>query len=132
MASFQTATISSTPEAHVSLISGPQPSRQLDLQVWTSVTAPVSSDRPRWRPTLIAFPGLRHALSLRLYEAAEDVAVEDPQTGVFGAGHDLDAAIRDFQAALQNRCTVRRRRAGSALSTSWKSSGAISAPPDDD
>ncbi len=103
---FQTATVGSTPEADVPLITSPQPSRRLDLQVWTTVTTGVPSDRPRWRPTLIAFPGLRRALSLRVYQTSEDVAIEDPETGVFGTGDDLDDAIRDFQAALHDHLAV--------------------------
>lgn len=102
---FQTATLA-TSEAAVALANSPQPSRQLDLRVWTAVTALESTGLPNWRPTLIVFPGLRRALSVRVYETAEDVAVEDPQTGVFGAGDDLNAAILDFQAALHDHLEV--------------------------
>ena len=93
-------------EADVPLVSGLQPARQLALQVWTTVTAPVTPDRPRGIPTLIAFPGLRHAISVRIYETDEDTAVEDPATGVFGSGADLPAAIQDFQDALQDHLAI--------------------------
>jgi hypothetical protein len=104
---FEAATVStSTPKSGISFVGSSQPGRQLDVQVWTAVTTGLSSDRPHWRPTLVVFPGLRHALSVRLYETGEDVAVEDPETGVFGAGDDLDAAIVDFQAALHEHLDV--------------------------
>jgi hypothetical protein len=102
---FQTATVT-TPETGVSFANSLQPSRQLDLQVWTTLSTEVPSERPRWYPTLVAFPGLRRALHARIYETADDVAVEDPATGVFGAGDDLDAAIADFQAALRDHLDV--------------------------
>ena len=102
---FQTATVA-TPKADVSLANSPQPSRQLDLQVWTSVTARAAPDRPHWASSLIVFPGLRRALNVRIYETADDVAVEDPATGVFGAGGDLNAAILDFQTALHDHLDV--------------------------
>jgi hypothetical protein len=102
---FQTAA-AATPENSVSLANSLQLDRQLHLQVWTTVSTEVPSERPRWYPTLIVFPGLRRALHVRIYETAEDVAVEDPATGVFGAGDDLDAAIADFQAALRDHLDV--------------------------
>lgn len=82
-----------------------EPNQQTHVQVWTSVTAP-APDRPRGASTLVVFPGLRHALRVRIYEAPDDVAVEDPQTGVFGAGSDAAAAIQDFQAALHEHLAV--------------------------
>ncbi len=103
---FQTATLGGTAQADVPVISGPQSARQLDLQIWTSVTTEEAPRRPRGMSSLIVFPGLRQALNVRIYESAEDVAVEDPATGVFGAGDDLDTAIRDFQAALQDHLDV--------------------------
>lgn len=103
---FPAMTVGSPPEADVSLVGGPQPARQLALQVWTTVTAPITPDRPRGTPTLIAFPGLRHALSVRIHETDEDAAIEDPATGVFGVGADLASAIRDFQDALQDHLAV--------------------------
>jgi hypothetical protein len=98
---FQTATVA-TPETSVLLANSLQPSRQLDLQVWTTVSTEVPFERPRWYPTLVGFPGLRRALHAHIYETAADVAVEDPMTGVYGVGGDLDAAIADFQAALRD------------------------------
>jgi hypothetical protein len=103
---FTAATFSTTPEAGISVMGAPQPSRQLNLQVWTTVTTSISAASPRGIPTLIAFPGLRHALSVRVYETDEDTAVEDPATGVFGSGADLPAAIQDFQDALQGHLAV--------------------------
>ena len=108
---FQTATVA-TPKADVSLANSPQPSRQLDLQVWTSVTARAAPDRPHGasEPDLSLGSslvlGLRRALNVRIYETADDVAVEDPATGVFGAGGDLNAAILDFQTALHDHLDV--------------------------
>jgi predicted RNase H-like HicB family nuclease len=102
---FQTATVA-TSETSVSLTNSLQPSRQLDLQVWTTVSTEAPSERPQGYRTLIAFPGLRRALHARIYETAIDVAVEDPMTGVFGVGDDLDAAIEDFQAALHDHLEV--------------------------
>lgn len=105
VAEFQTAAVV-TPEAVVSLAGSVQSSGQLRLQVWTAVSTEVPAGRPRWYLSLVAFPGLRRALHARIYETAEDVAVEDPATGVFGAGADLDAAIADFQAALRDHLDV--------------------------
>ena len=80
-------------------------SHQKYVHVWTSVTAP-AVDRPRGMATLIVLPGFRHALSARIYETADDVAIEDPATGVFGAGDSLPAAMADFSNALQDHLEV--------------------------
>jgi predicted RNase H-like HicB family nuclease len=102
---FQVATVA-TPEASVALANSLLPRRQFEGQVWTTVSTEVPSGRTQCHAVLIAFPGLRRALHARIYETAEDVAVEDPMTGVFGAGDDLDAAIADFQAALRDHLEV--------------------------
>ena len=111
---FQAVTVGSTSETDVALVSGPQSSRELDLRVWTTVTAPVAPDRPRGKSTLIVFPGLRQALNVRIYQTDEDTAIEDPATGVFGSGDDLPAAIQDFQDALQDHLAVLDSEAGLA------------------
>ena len=86
------------------VLGGSQSGRQLDMQVYTAVTS--TGAPPRGMPTLIAFPGLKRALHARLYESEDDVAVEDPVTGVFGSGDDLPAAIQDFAGALQDHLAV--------------------------
>lgn len=103
---FGVVTAGGTLEADVQVLGGVQPSRELDLQVWTAVTASPASERLRGVPTLIVLPGLRRALSVRLYETADDVAVEDPETGVFGSGDDLPAAVQDFENALRDHLAV--------------------------
>jgi hypothetical protein len=103
---FQALSVGSALEADVSLVSSPQSSRELNLQIWTTVTTAVAPERPRGESTLIVFPGLRRALSVRVYRTDGDTAVEDPATGVFGAGDDLPTAVQDFQDALQDHLTV--------------------------
>jgi hypothetical protein len=106
MATFEVLTGGGPPETDVSLTGAAQLNRQIDLQVWTAVTAPVPPDRPSGTPTLIVLPGLRRALSVRVYQTAEDVAVEDPATGIFGAGASLPGAVEDFQDALRDHLAI--------------------------
>jgi hypothetical protein len=94
------------PETNVSVAGTARATGQVDLQVWTAVTARVAPDPPRGVPTLIVLPELQRALSVRIYEAAEDVAVEDPATGIFGSGEDLPAAVHDFQEALRDHLAI--------------------------
>lgn len=102
----EVVTAGGAPEANVSLAGAARSARQVDLQVWTAVTTRVVPDPPRGTPTLIVLPGLRRALSVRVYRAAEDVAVEDPATGIFGSGEDLPAAVQDFQEALRDHLAI--------------------------
>ena len=104
VATFEVVTVAA-PQADVSVIAA-QPRTHLDMQVWTTVTAPGDVAPSRGMSTLVVFPGLRHALRVRIYEALDDVAVEDPQTGVFGAGNDVATAVQDFQDALQEHLAV--------------------------
>lgn len=105
IATFEVVTAGATHDAAVS-VGAVHPNRAVDVQVWTSVTAIPPADRPRGTPTLIVLPGFRKALSARVYMGAEDVAIEDPATGVFGAGDDFLAAVADFQEALQDHLAV--------------------------
>jgi hypothetical protein len=106
VATFEALTLGGAPETDVPVLGGVQPSRQLDVQVWTSVTAPAPPDRPRGTPTLIVLPGLRRALNVRIYQTADDTAIEDPETGVFGTGDTLSAAAQDFHDALRDHLAV--------------------------
>jgi hypothetical protein len=56
--------------------------------------------------TLIVLRGLRRALNVRIYQTEDDVAIEDPATGIFGAGADLDSAAQDFGEALRDHLDV--------------------------
>jgi hypothetical protein len=104
--SFEVLTARTSIEAQIPLIGVSPASRLLHLHVWTAVTATEVPERPRGNPALIVLPGLRRALSVRVYESAEDVAVEDPATGVFGTGDDFPSAVQDFQQALQDHLAV--------------------------
>jgi hypothetical protein len=106
MATFAAATVStSTSSTRVSLV-GPQSERRPSLRIWTSVTTPAASERRRGTSALIVLPGLRRALSVRIYKAADYTAVEDAQTGIFGTGSDLPAAVEDLQLALHDHLAV--------------------------
>jgi predicted RNase H-like HicB family nuclease len=82
-----------------------QPPARLDVNVWT-VTQVRTDEHARGRSSLVILDGLRQALTARIYQAGNEVTIEDVDTGIFGTGADLAAAVRDLREALQDHLEV--------------------------
>jgi hypothetical protein len=83
---------------------------RISLPVWSAVTdAHVElpeTEIDAGRPTLMVLDGMTRALNVRIYVSEDGVAVSDSESGVFGAGHTLQDAVRDFRAALYDHLAV--------------------------
>jgi predicted RNase H-like HicB family nuclease len=97
-----------TPTVAVPLLAGAAASQRLEFQVWTavSVTELPMADQPTGALTLVVLEGVNRALSVRIHEDADGVAVADAETGVFGAGGSLREAVLDLRSALQDHLEV--------------------------
>jgi len=58
------------------------------------------------RQALLVLEGLRTPVRVRIDQDSDLTSVADIETGVFGAGDTLQAAVEDFRAALQDHLTV--------------------------
>jgi hypothetical protein len=58
------------------------------------------------KKSLVVIDGVAKAIDAQIYDSDSEVAIRDNDTGVFGGGHDLAAAVRDLRDALQEHFAV--------------------------